>query len=69
MLLSTRRYKDIKLLKSFKQRTFIEKLLFWKNFYYYTLVEVSPEDADYDKAPFQEVVVYVENTFKLQMIQ
>jgi len=61
MLLSTRRYKDARFQKSFKQRTWLEKLQFWKAFYYYSFVEIPKDSPEYDNAPFQEVI-FVDST-------
>jgi hypothetical protein len=56
MLLSTRRFKDTQCKKRFTQRTWKEKLLFWKDYYYYVLVEITPDSPEYATAPFQEVI-------------
>jgi hypothetical protein len=54
-------------LKSFwKDRTFKEKLLFWKPFYITFYEEVLPgQKSDYENAQYEEMIIYANNPFCL----
>lgn len=62
-----RRFNTVSFVKTFKEKSLKEKLLFWKDFYIIKHLEIFKDS--YEKADYKQVLIQSENSFKIRYEQ